>query len=414
MAFTHTFAVSSPHAFNDSVAALGLLLIFGAMVAGIARRSLLSLTAVFVIAGFVLGEGGFDVLDFDPRSGFVEILAVIALVLILFRDGLEVEAELLQRAWHLPLRKLALAMPITGGLVACATALLTDLSWTEAFLLGALLSPTDPVLTSSVVTNPRVPRIIRHSLNLESGMNDGLALPAVLAFLAALAAGSDDFVWWKFLLQDVSIGLVTGVVIGYAASLLMPRIAALGYEIAADQKSLFALGTAFVAYGAAVLEPKGNGFIAVFVCAITLGILRPDIRESFVRRSEDLLEVVKLGIFVVFGSLLTIGGLFTDDWAAVAIVAFTLVVARPVAVFAALAGTRVDNATKAFMAWFGPKGVATMTFSLLVLAEGIQSGERIFNLAALTVFCSILVHGLTDTPGANWIARRAEAGEVQI
>ena len=114
-------------------------------------------------------------------------LAVVALVVILFRDGLEVEAEMLQHEWHLPLRKLVLAMPITAAIVAPSPPhALTDLSWTEAFLLGALLSPTDPVLSSSVVTNPRVPRLIRHSLNLESGLNDGLALPPVLALVAAL------------------------------------------------------------------------------------------------------------------------------------------------------------------------------------------------------------------------------------
>ena len=95
---------------------------------------------------------------------------------------------MLRREWHLPLRKLVLAMPITAAIVALAVAALTDLSWTEAFLVGALLSPTDPVLSSSVVTNPRVPRLIRHSLNLESGLNDGLALPPVLALVAALGA----------------------------------------------------------------------------------------------------------------------------------------------------------------------------------------------------------------------------------
>jgi NhaP-type Na+/H+ or K+/H+ antiporter len=398
---------SSTGPFDESMVVLGLLLVAGSLISGVARRNFLSLTAVFVVAGFILGTGGFEVLEFDPRSGFVEILAVVALILILFRDGLEVDAEMLQREWRLPLRKLALAMPLTGVLVACAAKILTDLSWTEALLLGALLSPTDPVLSSSVVTNARVPRLIRHSLNLESGMNDGLALPAVLALLADLVADSGDFVWWKFILQDISIGLLTGVAIGYVASLIMPRKVALGYEITPHQKSLYALGTAFAAYGIAVLQPEGNGFIAVFVCAITLGILRPDIRESFERRSEDVIEIVKLGIFVVFGSLLTFGGLFDDDLAAVGIVVFTLLVARPVAIFTALTGTRIDTASKAFMAWFGPKGVASMTFALLVLAEGIPSGERIFNLAALTVFCSIIVHGLTDTAGVNWIADRA-------
>ncbi len=117
---------------------------------------------------------------------------------------------------------------------------------------------------------------------------------------------------------------------------------------------------------------------------------------------------MKLGIFVVFGSLLTLDGLFGDGWAAVAIVAVTLLVARPVAVWIALAGTRLDAATKGFMAWFGPKGVATMTFSLLVLNAGIADGSQIFNLAALCVLVSIVAHGLSDTPGSEWIARHAE------
>lgn len=415
MAISHSISAlapvsfaSSSGSFAEAATVLGVLLALGALISGVARRSLLSLTALFVVTGFVLGRGGLEVLEFDPRSGFVEILAVVALILILFRDGLEVEGEMLQKEWHLPFRKLVLAMPLTGALIACATKAVTDLSWTEAFLLGALLSPTDPVLSSSVVTNPRVPRLIRHSLNLESGLNDGLALTAVLALLAALDTDAGNFVWWKFVLQDVALGVVTGLVVGYLASVLMPRKVALGYEITPHQKSLYALGTAFAAYGIAVLQPEGNGFIAVFVCAITIGILRPDIRESFERRSEDVIEIVKLGIFVVFGSLLTFGGLFDDGLAAVGLVAFTLLIARPVAVFAALAGTPVNTAAKAFMAWFGPKGVATMAFALLVLAERIPSGERIFNLAAVTVFCSIIVHGLTDTPGVSWIASRED------
>jgi NhaP-type Na+/H+ or K+/H+ antiporter len=397
--------------YETAATVLGALLVGGALLSGIARRSFLSLTAAFVLIGFALGGGGLDVLDIDPRSTFVRDLAITALILILFRDGLEVEAEMLQKAWHLPFRKLVLGMPITAGIVAVGTHAVTDLTWTESFLVGALLSPTDPVLSSSVVTNPRVPRIIRHSLNLESGLNDGLALPPVLALLAALSADS-DFTWWKFVLQDVGLGVAYGVVIGYLASRVLPRGDSLESSIPPHQRALYALGVAFLTYGLTTLRPHGNGVIAVFVCAIVLGIRRPDIRRYFESRSEDVIEIVKLGIFVVFGSLLTLDGLFADGWAAVAIAALTLLVARTVAVWISLAGTGVDPAEKAFMAWFGPKGVATMTFSLLVLAEAIPQGERIFNLAALTVVCSIVVHGLTDTPGAEWIGRRAERREA--
>jgi sodium/hydrogen antiporter len=385
---------------------LGALLMIGALVAGIVRRSFLSLAALFVLAGFALGHGGLEVLEFEARSGFVHDLAVIALIVILFRDGLEVETEMLQTAWHLPFRKLALAMPITGALVALVAHWVVGLGWLESCLLGALLSPTDPVLSSSVVTNPRVPRLVRHSLNLESGLNDGLALPAVLAFTAALGA-EDDFVWWEFVLQDVTLGFAYGVALAWAASKTMPRGSRLTDSIPAPAQALFGLGVAFAIYGLAVgLPAEGNGFIAVFTGAITLGILRPDLRSSFEHRAEEFVELVKLGIFVVFGSLLTIDGLFTDGWAAVAVVVFTLLVARTVAVWISLAGTGVDAATKGFMAWFGPKGVATMTFSLFVLGEGIPDGERIFNLAALCVFTSVLVHGLSDTPGSEWLIRR--------
>jgi NhaP-type Na+/H+ or K+/H+ antiporter len=393
---------------EEPLAVFGALLMLGALVSGIARRSLLSLTAAFVVAGFLLGQGGIGVLDLDPTSDFVQGLAVVALVLILFRDGLEVEQEMLQEAWHLPLRKLGLAMPLTCVLVAVITHTVTDLDWTESFLVGALLSPTDPVLSSAVVTNPRVPRLVRHSLNLESGLNDGLALPAVLAFSAAAAADT-DFVWYEFVIQDVGLGFVTGIVVAFVASKLMPRARALGHEVSPHQKSMYALGVAFAAYGAATLPPEGNGFIAVFVAAIAFGIWRSDIRRCFETRAEDIIEVVKLGVFLVFGAIFTLDTLFEDGWATVAIAVFTLVVARPVAIFVALAGSRqVDLGEKTFMAWFGPKGVATMTFALFVLGSTVPGGERIAVIAALTVFLSIIVHGLTDQPGAEWLARRDE------
>jgi NhaP-type Na+/H+ or K+/H+ antiporter len=391
------------------LAVFGVLLVGGALVSGLAKRSILSLTAAFVVAGFLVGEGGAELIEFDPTSGFVQGLAVVALILILFRDGLQVEEEMLQEAWRLPLRKLVLAMPITGALVALATYALTDLGWTESCLVGALLSPTDPVLSSAIVTNPRVPRLIRHSLNLESGLNDGLALPAVLA-LTASAAGDEDFTWWQFVLQDVLVGLATGVLVAFAASRLMPGGRALGDEISRHQRALYAIGVAFTAYGLATLPPEGNGLIAVFTAAIAFGIWRPDIAESFESQSEDVVELVKLAVFLVFGAILTLDGLFGDGWAAVGIVAFSLLAARPVAVFAALAGSgQVDTAEKAFMGWFGPKGVATMAFALFVLGSGVPEGDRVFNIAALCVLVSIIAHGLTDNAGSEWISRREAA-----
>src|SRR5581483_6031946 len=148
-----------------------------------------------------------------------------------------------------------------------------------------------------------------------------------------------------FVLQNLAVGFGTGIVIGLIASRLLPRYTKLADEIPAHQKSLYALGVAFATYGLAVLPPKGNGLIAVYVAAIVLGIQRPDIRGYVSRQSEDIAEIVKLGIFVVFGSVLTVHGLFGDGWAAVAVVAITFLLARPIGVFAALAGTATDLTT---------------------------------------------------------------------
>jgi sodium/hydrogen antiporter len=206
-------------------------------------------------------------------------------------------------------------------------------------------------------------------------------------------------------LQDITLGFAFGIAFGYLASRLLPRSG----SIPDHQVSLYALGAAFATYGIAVgLPPHGNGVIAVFVCAIMLGIRRRDLSAMFEHQSEDIVEIVKLGVFVVFGALLTLDGLFGDGLGAVAIVAVTLLVARPVAIWLALLGTGLPASWVGFMAWFGPKGVATMTFSLLVLADAIAANERLFNIAALCVFVSILAHGLSDTPAVGWIAKRAD------
>jgi NhaP-type Na+/H+ or K+/H+ antiporter len=389
------------HSFDVAAVVLGGLLIAGALVSELVNRSFVSLAAVFVVAGFVLGDGGIGVLDFTRDSGFVSQLATVALIVILLRDGLEVDGEMLRSSWHLPARKLIAAMPLTAIVVAIATKLLIGLSWTEAFLVGALLSPTDPVLSSSVVTNPRVPAIVRGSLNLESGLNDGLALPAVLALAASLAPSS-HFVVWRFVCENLGFGFGVGLVVGLIASLTPTR------PLAAHQQALAALGIAFLAYGAAVLLPNGNGLIAVFVAAIVVGIRRPDMREAFASQSLDLVEIVKLGIFAVFGSLLTWHGLTSTGWAGLGVALVTLFVARPIAVMCSLVGTPIDLATRGFMAWFGPKGVATMTFSLLILSEHLNHGTTIFDLAALTVIISVFAHGLTDRAGAEWMGNHAE------
>ena len=175
--------------------------------------------------------------------------------------------------------------------------------------------------------------------------------------------------------------------------------------------SLYALGAALLAYGVAVLALNANGLIAVFVGSICLGLLRPDLVAAVTRRADDIVELTKLTVFVVFGAAVSLAALSSAGWAAVAVVLVTFLVARPVGIAIALIGTRTSLADRAFMAWFGPKGVATMSFSLLVYSR-VAGGAPIADLAATCVLVSIFVHGLTDVPGTNWIARRSSEADA--
>src|SRR5215211_1999431 len=168
--------------FAEALLVVGALLAVTAGLAGWLRGTVLSISVLSVAAGVALSAA--DVLTVRPEAVIVLFVVELALILTLFSDGLFVERELLEAHWGPPARALVIAMPLTLCLLALAGKLLfPQLSWEEAFLLGAVLSPTDPVVTSSVVTSPRVPRVVRHTLNLESGLNDGLALPFVLFFL---------------------------------------------------------------------------------------------------------------------------------------------------------------------------------------------------------------------------------------
>jgi NhaP-type Na+/H+ or K+/H+ antiporter len=388
--------------FERTLLLLGVLLMAGALLSSLVKRGFLSLVAIYVLVGIGVGRSGLGWIELSPSSQFVGDLTIAALIVILFRDGVEADGALLRTDWHLPARKIILAMPITIVIISLVAHYVVGLSWLMSGLLGALLSPTDPVLSSTVVTNPRIPIVVRQSLNLESGLNDGLALPVVLAFVAALTP-TGGFSLGEFLLRDIGGGLVAGLIVAFAAARLLPKAGS--HSIPAPKLSLYALGTAFVAYGLAVIPIHGNGLIAVFVCAIVVGIMREDLIEAFVARADDVVEIVKLLVFLVFGATLSLSAIFSGGWGAVAIVVTTFLIARPAGVFLSLLGSGVDNATKAFMAWFGPKGVATMSFSLLVLARVSDAGQ-VVDLAALCVLFSIFAHGLTDVPGSNWMASR--------
>jgi sodium/hydrogen antiporter len=390
--------------FGEALLIVGGLLAVTAALSGLMRGTVLSASVLSVGLGILLAE--LDLISVDVSDQGVIELVELALILTLVSDGLVVERELLGRNWGPPARALVFAMPITLCLLALGAKLLfSELTWAEAFLLGAVLSPTDPVVTSTVVTAQRVPAAIRHTLNLESGLNDGLALPFVLFFLVLATPGGDAGSEAAKLVGEAAVGAALGIALGIAGGYLhraMPGGVTPRYE------GIYAVGFGLAAFGLADVT-YGNGLIAAFVCGITLGVFEHKITERFIDFSENVSAIFQVLTFFVFGALIVATGYDGPMWALVLFIPFALLVARPAAVMLSLAGTKLPQPQKAFIAWFGPKGVASMLFALLVLDRAVEHRSLVFDVAAFVILASILAHGLTDTVGASWIERRMKS-----
>jgi sodium/hydrogen antiporter len=337
--------------FAEALLILGLLLAVAAALSGWLHRSVLSISVLSVGAGIALAL--LDVVEVSPASKVVLYLVELALILTLFSDGLFVESELLRRHWGPPTRALVIAMPITLVLLALAgKALFQDLSWAEAFLLGAVLSPTDPVVTSSVVASERVPTVVRLTLNLESGLNDGLALPFVLFFLVLSTAEGDAGVEAARLGGEALVGALIGIVLAVLAARLLPRLPAGGIE--AKYEGAYALGLGFAAFGLADVT-YGNGLIAAFVAGIALAATRHEIPESFHEFSESLSAVFQIATFFAFGALVVATEWDGSAWRLLVFCAFALFVARPAAVLLRSSGWTCRGRTSSSSPGSGPR-----------------------------------------------------------
>jgi sodium/hydrogen antiporter len=388
--------------FAEGLLLFGGLLAVVAALSGVIKGTVLSASVLSVALGFGLALAG--VVHVDATDEAVVELVELALIVTLFSDGMFVERELLRRHWGPVARALVIAMPITMGLLALAAkGLFPDLDWAEAFLLAAVLSPTDPVVTSAVVTSRLVPSKVRHTLNLESGLNDGLALPFVLFFLVLASPGGDAGSEAAKLAGEAAVGAAIGVALGFCAGRLHSALP--GGGITPRYEGIYAVGFGLFAFGLAEVT-IGNGLIAAFVCGIAMGASEREVPDGFVEFAENASAILQVLTFFVFGGLIYATGFHHSVPPLVVFVAFALLLARPAAVMLSFLRTGIPQSEKLFMAWFGPKGVASMLFALFVLKSDVGDGELIFDIAAIAIIASIVAHGLTDTIGARWLARR--------
>ncbi|HXV81027.1 MAG TPA: cation:proton antiporter [Candidatus Binatia bacterium] len=366
----------------------------------IARRSILSTAVLFLLAGFIAGMGEWiSVTSSDP---VVSEFSRLALFSVLFTDGMRVGVRDLVSAWHLPGRALLLGFPINLLLTAMLAHWIAGLPWIESFLLGAVLSPTDPVFAAAIVGREEIPNRTRHLLNVESGVNDGLALPLVLVFLAAASGKSPN---GFLLIGEVVLGIALGIIVPWVI-LRLERIRI--FSVATRYESFQAFAIALLLLALASLT-HANEFLAAFFGGVTITSSYPEVRERFHEFGERLTELLKLAALLVFGALMPPEFFAEIRWPGYLLGVLILFAVRPVALSIALAGSSLQWREWITVAWFGPRGFASVVFGLIILQSGIARGDEIFHLIALVVVLSIFAHSSTDV----LLARRLHAQETK-
>jgi NhaP-type Na+/H+ or K+/H+ antiporter len=381
-----------------------LVLVFGAallvavLLSGLAARTVLSTSFLFLTGGALVGDGFLGLVHITPDSGIVSVTADLALFSVLFTDGMHVSLPKLRTNWRNPARALGLGMPLAFVFMALATHYLVGFDWTTSFLVGAVLAPTDPVFASAIVGRAEVPAKLRQLLNVESGVNDGLALPAVLVLIAAAGpatAGTEPSPGRTGL--ELLLGLLCGVVLPLLVSGLA-RFRLLGAE--PKLQPLLPLATGILLYAGCHLT-HANPYLAAFSAGAVLAHVSPEAQKSFESLGEDLAELAKFAALLVFGALLTpqlFGDLSPGGCAAVVL---AILLVRPASLLLSLLGTALSRRERLVAAWFGPKGFASVVYGLLVLRSGIPQAEEAFTLVAVCIAVSIVAHSSTDVPIAR-------------
>ena len=355
----------------------------------------------------MLGE-----IDLESSSGTVRALAEATLALVLFCDASRIDLGELRREVGVPVRLLGIGLPLTIALGAVAAAVIFDrLTVEEALILAIVLAPTDAALGQAVVTEPRVPGRIRQGLNVESGLNDGICVPLLFAAVALADVESeisDGRSAVTLLLEEIGYGVVGGVVGGLVVAAIVIH-AGRRDLIAGQWRQVIPGAGAALAYGTASAL-GGSGFIAAFVAGMTFRLALGRDPEQINDLSEQVGNVLNGVTFLLFGAILLGPALGELSWKLVLYAVLSLTVVRMLPVAIAMLGTRARPTTLSFMGWFGPRGLASIVFAVIILEESNLPHEHTILLAIyLTVGLSVFVHGITAAPLAERYGRWYDA-----
>ncbi len=371
------------------------------------RQTIVTAPMVFVGFGFLLSVSTTTFADFDPQTPAVSILAGLTLVVLLFTDAARIDIRQLRREHTLPVRLLVIGLPLTilAGIVA-ARIIFPEFNWWQAAVLAAILAPTDIALGQSFVGNKKVPIRIRQALGVESGLNDGICLPFFLiAICGAELSGHDGSLayWIRFGILQIPLGIIIGITVGYLGGKLIHAAVGRGWMSLSFER-ISAIGLALLAYGAAELA-GGNGFIAAFCGGMAFGNQYPALCRSLLNFAEAEGQLLALLIFLTFGALFVPFALENATPTIILYALLSLTLIRMIPVCISLIGTRLRLDTQLIIGWFGPRGVASIVFVLILMGNSaVPLHDKIAAIAVTTVLISVFVHGITAFPLARWYA----------
>jgi len=359
---------------------------------------------IFVGIGLLIGPNVLGVLGASDAHALTTVTFEVTLVLVLFTDAMAVNrGSSLRSEVALPGRLLVIGLPLTILLGwALAAVMFRELDFWEAAIVGAILAPTDAALGLAVVSNPRVPELIRQALNVESGLNDGIVLPILVVFVGLAEHSSGEQMFVLVFLRAVLLAAAIGVAVGWGGARAL-RFMAKRQWVGPHWQQICVLALAGLTYGLAT-PLGGSGFVAAWAggCAMGLGLGRelPEIREL----PEDLASLFTTASFLVFGAFYAGPALGNMTWVVAASALLSLTVVRVGPVGLATSGSGLARPTVAYVGWFGPRGLASIVFADLILGRALPHIGTITTIVNVTVLASVLLHGASSRLASEWYA----------
>ncbi len=393
-------------------ALVAVVLTVAGLASGIVDRAPISFPILFLGLGFLLGDHGLGILAIGPESALLEAVATLTLAMVLCLEAVRIGNIGMGGAGFVPILSLGPGTVIIVAVVAAGAYFLLDVSVIQAMLLGTILASTDPVVLRDVVREERIPSSVRQALNIEAGTNDIVVLPTLLILIALSNSEASGVMGWTILVGQVLIlGPVVGFAIGAGAAWLMSR-ADKRFGISEVYQSLYGVGIVLLAYSAATAL-GGDGFLAAFAAGFAVAVLNFDLCQCFLDYGETTSEMAMLLAFILFG--VVISDLFTGVPLVPALLLSALVIfiARPLAIGIVLRKAAISNTARAFIGWFGPRGLNSLLLALLVVEAGVVNSEFLLAVTGIVVTISVVAHGASATPLSSAYGKAVESATYE-